>query len=131
MRVRYSVVVAAAMIAASTAAAQGVTERVVKRPDGTVIHPTAVDSTDSRAVRLVPDQVVKRPDGSVVQPPANEYDDNRAVRWLYESQRRADERERIRLEGQSSREARIEQSQREREAAYQNPARQIAPTVGQ
>jgi hypothetical protein len=43
---------------------------------------------------------------------------------------RAEETERLRLEMQQSKEARIEQSLREREAALQNPARQIPPTIG-
>ena len=80
----------------------------------------------------LPEQAVTRPDGTVVLPSV----DQRETRgggggwWQQENSAQSDNRERRRLDVQRSAEQRLEQSAREREAALQNPARQVAPTVG-
>jgi hypothetical protein len=91
--------------AASTTLAQtaGVPERVVNRPDGTVVTP-AVDQQETRG--------------------------SGGGWWQQENSAQSDDRERRRLDVQRSADQRLEQSAREREAALQNPARQVAPTVG-
>jgi hypothetical protein len=75
------------------------------------------------------ERTVTRPDGTVVYPLVNE----RETRSGLSSRDRpvdAEERERRRLEAQRGAVERQEQRMREREAALENPARQIPPTVG-
>jgi hypothetical protein len=80
------------------------------------------------AQRTVPEGVVKRPDGTVVAPAAEPNPGDRVEWWRRESDAVAVDRERNRLEAESARQQRVEQSRREREAALANPARQVAPT---
>jgi hypothetical protein len=80
--------------------------------------------------QTLPEQVVvKRPDGTIVAPSAASSDGNTSW-WLRESSTRADERERARLDAQSGAESRVDQSRREREAARASPARNTPPTAG-
>jgi len=73
--------------------------------------------------------LVKRPDGTMVLPLVKEVEPP-LPSWDRSSAVRAEERERVRMDYQDSVNRRLENSAREREAAYQNPGRQIAPTEG-
>ena len=74
----------------------------------------------------IPEQApVKRPDGTVVHP---QVPVQRAPS-ISTTDGRADERERTRQQTQQAAEERIDQSRREREAANERPARQVAPTT--
>jgi hypothetical protein len=74
---------------------------------------------------------VTRPDGSVVPPYVDPNATPRSTMHDAENKARAEERERQVLENLKAREARIEQERRAREAAQQNPARQVKPSSGQ
>jgi hypothetical protein len=68
---------------------------------------------------------VKRPDGTVVHPqPTTQRAPSAGA-----TDTRADERERQRQQAQQAAEERIDRSRREREAAAERPARQVAPTT--
>jgi hypothetical protein len=137
-----------AAFAASGAIAQTVPEQVpVKRPDGTVIYPSAAGSRQSveavpamrpdgtvvhpNAAGIVPNAPeavpVRRPDGTVVYPVAP---DSRQ-RGPSDNTYRAEERERMRQEAQRAAEERVDNSRAEREAAAARPARQIPSPAGQ
>jgi hypothetical protein len=141
-----------AAFAASAAIAQTVPEQVpVKRPDGTVVYPSAAGSRQSveavpatrpdgsvvppNAAGIVPNAPeaapVRRPDGTVVYPAAPDSDQRGPSPTAADSTYRAEERERMRQDAQRSAEERIDRSRRERDAAITNPARQIPPTTGQ
>lgn len=90
-------------------------------------------STTLAQTAAVPERAVTRPDGTPVLP----FVDQRETRgggggwWQQENSGQADEREQRKLDAQrSTQQQRVEQSARERDAALQSPARQIAPTVG-
>jgi hypothetical protein len=78
----------------------------------------------------VEERVVTRPDGTVVYPFVSERETRGSSWWPRDRAVDADERERRRLETQRSAEERRELRAREREAALENPARQIPPTSG-
>jgi hypothetical protein len=91
------------------------------RPDGTVVRPNAAGITGT-----VSDPVpVRRPDGTIVypQPPVQH------APSISTGDSRAEERERTRQQAQQAAEERIDQSRRERDAASERPARQVAPTT--
>ena len=117
----------------------------VKRPDGSVVHPATAGSVQSApepAAAMRPDGTVVRPNaagitGTVSDPVPVRRPDGTVVHPQVPVERtpsisttdsRADERERMRQQTQQSAEERIDQSRREREAASERPARQIAPT---
>jgi len=77
------------------------------------------------------ERVVTRPDGTVVQPFVSEGDTRGGNAWWQRDRgSSAEERERQRVETQRSTLERQEMRSRERDAALENPARQIPPTVG-
>jgi hypothetical protein len=82
----------------------------------------------SFAQTALPEGAVKRPDGSVVYPPAPTDTGSRTDWWQRESEARAAERERNRLDAEAARQQRAEQILREREASQSSPARQIPPS---
>jgi hypothetical protein len=152
MRHRVSQAALVAALAASGAIAQTVPEQVpVRRPDGTIIYPSAVGSQQSgevvpamrpdgsvvrpNAAGIVPNAPeavpVRRPDGSVIYPAAPESRQRAPSSTAADSAYRAEERERMRQDAQRSAEERIDRSRSERDAATTNPARQVPPTTGQ
>jgi predicted esterase len=90
----------------------------------TLVVPAALAQTRA------PERAVTRPDGTVVYPRAEEAQPRGSSWWQRDRDVGADERERRRVEAQQSAVDRQEQQTRERDAAYANPARQIAPTAG-
>lgn len=76
------------------------------------------------------ERVVTRPDGTTVYPFVNERETRDGGWWQRDRGADAEERERRRLEAQRGAAERHELRMREREAALENPARQIPPTVG-
>jgi hypothetical protein len=76
-----------------------------------------------------PERTVTRPDGSVIYPMTEPAPRGNAW-WQRDRGAIADEQERRRVETQQEALQRQEQRMRERDAALQNPARQIAPTRG-
>jgi len=76
-------------------------------------------------------RVVTRPDGTTIYPSVNEREARGGSTWWQRDRDvGADERERRRIEAQRDAVQRQEMRMRERDAALQNPARQIPPTVG-
>jgi hypothetical protein len=78
----------------------------------------------------VPERVVTRPDGSVVYPIVDEQQTRGNAWWQRNRGSVAEEQERRRLETQQNTLERQEMRAREREGALQSPARQIPGTVG-
>jgi hypothetical protein len=76
------------------------------------------------------ERVVTRPDGTVVHPYVNEREPRGNAWWQRNRGSVADEQERRRLETQRSTLERQEMRSQERAGALQNPARQPASTVG-
>jgi len=76
------------------------------------------------------ERVVTRPDGTVVHPYVNERETRGNAWWQRDRGSNAEERERQRLETQRSTLERQEMRSQERAGALQNPARQPASTVG-
>lgn len=75
-------------------------------------------------------RAVTRPDGTTIYP-LNERDTRSGSTWWQRDRDvGAEERERRRIEAQRDAIERQEMRTRERDAALQNPARQIPPTVG-
>lgn len=76
-------------------------------------------------------RVVTRPDGTTIYPFVNEREARGGGTWWQRDRDvGADERERRRSEAQRDAAERQEMRTRERDAALQNPARQVPPTVG-
>ena len=140
-----------AAFAASGAIAQTAPEQVpVKRPDGTIIYPSAAGARQSveavPAMRpdgsvVLPDAAgmptsreavpARRPDGTILYPAAPDSRERAPASSAADSAFRAEQRERMRQEAQRSAEERVDQSRRERDAAITTPARQIPPSTGQ
>ena len=76
------------------------------------------------------ERVVTRPDGTVVHPYVNEREPRGNAWWQRDRGSNAEERERQRLDTQRDTLERQEMRTRERAGALQNPARQIPPTAG-
>jgi hypothetical protein len=76
------------------------------------------------------ERVVTRPDGTVVHPYVNEREPRGNAWWQRDRSSNSEERERQRLETQRSTLERQEMRSQERAGALQNPARQPASTVG-
>ncbi len=76
------------------------------------------------------ERVVTRPDGTVVHPYVDEQSTRSNAWWQRNRGSIADEQERRRLETQQNAIERQEMRSRERAGALQNPARQIPSTVG-
>ena len=152
MRNRLSQAALVAAFAASAAVAQTTPEQVpVKRPDGTIIYPSAAGSRqsveavpatrpDGSVVRPnaagispnAPEAVpVRRPDGTVVYPAAPDSRQRGPSSTAADSTYRAEELERRRQDAQRAAEERVDRSRAEREAAAARPARQIQPPAGQ
>jgi len=85
-------------------------------------------STAAAQTSAPQERVVTRPDGTPIAPLAGKSEARGW--WQQESPGQAEDRERRRLEAQRSADERVEQSRRAREAALQNPARQVAPATG-
>ena len=152
MRNRISQAALVAAFAASGAIAQTIPEQVpVKRPDGTIIYPSAAGSRQSveavpamrpdgsvvrpNAAGITPNAPeavpVRRPDGTVVYPAAPDSRQRGPSSTAADSTYRAEERERMRQDAQRAAEERVDKSRAEREAATARPARQIPPPAGQ
>ena len=152
MRNRISQAAFVAALAATGAIAQTVPEQVpVKRPDGTIIYPSAAGSRqsvepvpamrpDGSVVRPdaagimpnAPEAVpVRRPDGTIVYPAAPDSRQRGPSSSAADSTYQAEERERRRQDAQRTAEERVDKSRAEREAAAARPARQLPPTTGQ
>jgi len=150
MRNRVSQAALVAAFAASAAIAQTGPEQVpVKRPDGTIVYPSAAGSRQSveavpatrpdgsvvhpNAAGIVPNAPeavpVRRPDGSVVYPAAPDSQRGPSS-TAADSTYRAEERERMRQDAQRAAEERVDRSRAEREAAISTPARQIQSPGG-
>lgn len=148
MSSRVSKVALAGAFAASAAFGQTTIQEQapVKRPDGSIVHPATAGSVQSApepAAAMRPDGTVvrpnaagitgtasdpvpvRRPDGTIVypQPPVQR------APSISTGDSRAEERERTRQQAQQAAEERIDQSRRERDAASERPARQVAPTT--
>jgi hypothetical protein len=148
MSSRVSKVALAGAFAASAAFGQPTIQEQapVKRPDGSIVHPATAGSVQSApepAAAMRPDGTVvrpnaagitgtvsdpvpvRRPDGTIVypQPPVQR------APSISTGDSRAEERERTRQQAQQAAEERIDQSRRERDAASERPARQVAPTT--
>jgi hypothetical protein len=77
------------------------------------------------------ERVVTRPDGTVVHPYEQPTRGNAGNAWWQRDRGSvAEEQERRRLETQQNTLERQEMRSRERAGAMQNPARQVSPTVG-
>ena len=76
------------------------------------------------------ERVVTRPDGTVVYPIVNERETRGNAWWQRNRGSTAEEQERRRLETQQNTLERQDMRSRERAGALQNPARQIPPTAG-
>ena len=76
------------------------------------------------------ERVVIRPDGTVVQPSVSEQETRGNAWWQRDRGSSAEERERQRVETQRATLERQEMRSRERAGALENPARQIPATVG-
>jgi len=120
---------AVAGIPAVSLAQGAVPEGVAKRPDGSVVYPSAPAVPAAPAAKsALPEAAVKRPDGSVVYPSSEPVSGSRSDWWRQETDARAAERERYHLEAESARQQRSEQILRDREASQSSPARQIPPS---
>ncbi len=86
--------------------------------------------SEERALTRPPERVVTRPDGTVIYPIVDEQETRRGTGLWRDRSVDAEERERRRLEAQRSAAERQELRMRERDAALENPARQIPPTIG-
>ncbi len=77
-----------------------------------------------------PERVVTRPDGTVVYPLVDEQQTRGNEWWQRNRGAVADEQERRRAETQQNTLERQEMRSRERAGALQNPARQVSPAAG-